>query len=175
MSPGAAGELVSVIVPAFNAAAHLGQTLDQIRRQSHERIEVIVVDDGSEPPLILRDHPGVRLIRCDSAGGPAAARNLGLQHASGEVIGWCDSDDIFAPDRLAIAQELHRRADLVARTRSLFEAVGPIRRVHPIVPLNRLRGRFVMEGERGSVEVFFTLSPETTPKVQQVRMRRVGG
>jgi len=67
----------------------------------------------------------------------------------------------------------NRESDLIASARALFEDVGPIVRVGEMTPMNQLRGTFVLECERGNVEVFFTLSPETVPLVQQARLRRV--
>jgi glycosyltransferase involved in cell wall biosynthesis len=105
MSPGASGELVSVIVPAFNAAAYLGQTLDQIRRQSHERIEVIVVDDGSSDAtatiaqgFVERDRR-FRLLR-QSNHGVAHARNRAIEAARGRFIAPCDGDDLWTENKL---------------------------------------------------------------------------
>lgn len=67
----------------------------------------------------------------------------------------------------------NRLSDLVDRTRRLYEAAGEIVRVGAIEPLNQLRGSFALEGERKNVEVFFTLTPEKEPLIQQVRMRTV--
>ena len=65
----------------------------------------------------------------------------------------------------------NRTADLAARDRALFEQAGAIRAVGPVEPLNQLRGTFVLEGEHRDIEVFFTLSPETSPAIQEVRTR----
>jgi hypothetical protein len=64
----------------------------------------------------------------------------------------------------------NRLSDVVERTRQLYDEVGSIERVGEIQPLNQLRGTFVLEGERKNIEVFFTLSPEKEPLIQQVRM-----
>ncbi|MGD8727076.1 MAG: serine hydrolase domain-containing protein [Gemmatimonadales bacterium] len=66
-----------------------------------------------------------------------------------------------------------RPHDWVAHARGLLDAAGEILRVGDMVPLNRLRGTFVVECERTNIEIFFTLSPETVPLIQQVRMRSV--
>jgi CubicO group peptidase (beta-lactamase class C family) len=65
----------------------------------------------------------------------------------------------------------NRLSDLVERTRQLFDEAGPIEHVAEMQPLNQLRGTFVLEGERKNIEVFFTLTPEKEPLIQQVRMR----
>jgi CubicO group peptidase (beta-lactamase class C family) len=65
----------------------------------------------------------------------------------------------------------NRLSDVVERTRQIYDEAGPIEHVGEMQPLNQLRGTFVLEGERKSIEVFFTLSPEKEPLIQQVRMR----
>jgi CubicO group peptidase (beta-lactamase class C family) len=67
----------------------------------------------------------------------------------------------------------NRLRDLVQRTRQLFDESGEIKRVSEVRPLNQLRGTFVLEGERKNIEVFFTLTPEREPLIQQVRLRSV--
>jgi CubicO group peptidase (beta-lactamase class C family) len=66
-----------------------------------------------------------------------------------------------------------RVSDLVERTRQLFEEAGPIEHVGEMQPLNQLRGTFVLAGERKDIEIFFTLTPEKEPLIQQVQLRSV--
>jgi hypothetical protein len=66
-----------------------------------------------------------------------------------------------------------RPSDWLEGASQLFEEAGKILRVGDMVPLNQLRGSFVLECERQDIEVFFTLSPETVPLIQRVRLRRV--
>ncbi len=85
---------VSVIIPVFNGAATIGDTLSAVlsQRVSGGRVEVIVVDNGSTdgtPDLVSR--MPVRLLH-ESKRGPAAARNLGLRHASAPIIACVDAD-----------------------------------------------------------------------------------
>ncbi len=65
----------------------------------------------------------------------------------------------------------NRLKDLVERTKQLYEAAGAVGGLGEIVPLNQLRGTFVLEGEKKDIHVFFTLTPEKNPLIQQVRMR----
>lgn len=94
--------LVSVIIPAYNAAAFIAKTLASIRTQTYPRIEVLVVDDGSKDstPEIVREvsqkDTRIRLLQQSNA-GVAAARNLGIQHAKGEFIAPIDADDLWHP------------------------------------------------------------------------------
>ncbi|HWG35413.1 MAG TPA: glycosyltransferase family 2 protein [Gemmatimonadaceae bacterium] len=89
--------LVSVVIPTFNRARILRRAIDSALAQSYERLEVIVVDDGStdETPDVLRDlGPRVRAIRQTNA-GPAVARNTAIAHARGELVAFLDSDDTW--------------------------------------------------------------------------------
>ena len=84
--------LVSIIVPAYNAAATLAECLHACLSQTHESMEVIVVDDGStdDTQAIIKTFP-VRYVRQENR-GPAAARNRGVGIARGDVIAFTDAD-----------------------------------------------------------------------------------
>jgi len=87
---------VSVIVPAFNASATIGQTLEALSRQDCSQVfEVIVVDDGSDDDTakIVGSFASVKYVHQDNA-GPACARNHGAKLAQGEYLAFTDSDCI---------------------------------------------------------------------------------
>jgi len=95
----------SIIMPAYNDEEYIGQAVESVLNQTYQSFELIVIDDGSTdntPAAIsrFREHPRVKII-CQKNGGTAAARNTGLRLASGEYIGFLDSDDFYTPDRLA--------------------------------------------------------------------------
>ena len=94
---------VSVIIPAFNAAATIGGTLDALAAQDHPSpFETIVVDDGSTDATadIVRRYPAVRCVHQTNA-GPASARNHGARLARGEFLCFTDSDCVPHPDWIA--------------------------------------------------------------------------
>jgi glycosyltransferase involved in cell wall biosynthesis len=97
--------LVSVIVPAFNAAEHIRETLNSVLAQTYEKIEVIVVDDGSSDAtttiveeFVTRDSR-FQLIRQSNA-GVGAARNAAIRNARGKYIAPLDADDLWFPEKL---------------------------------------------------------------------------
>jgi hypothetical protein len=97
--------LVSVVVPAFNAAATLERTLHSIAEQTYAELEIIIVDDGSTDETAAlarafcsRDDRG-RLIRQPNA-GVAAARNTGIKVARGEWLAPIDADDLWHPSKI---------------------------------------------------------------------------
>jgi glycosyltransferase involved in cell wall biosynthesis len=95
---------ISVVIPTFNRAATLPRAIDSVLGQTHGDVELIVVDDGSTDgtAAVLERYAG-RLIAVRLAvnGGGNAARNRGIQCASGEIICFLDSDDEFLPHKLA--------------------------------------------------------------------------
>lgn len=93
---------VSVVIPAFNAAAYLGEALESTLGQTYQPIEVIVVDDGSEDetPQVAAAYAGKVTYLRKQRGGPASARNAGIRVASGEWIAFLDADDVWMPNLL---------------------------------------------------------------------------
>ena len=93
---------VSVIVPTYNNASLLPETLDTILAQSFADVELIIVDDGSTDDtaaLIRRRYPQANYVAQPNR-GPAAARNAGAGLAGGEFIAFCDHDDLWQSDHL---------------------------------------------------------------------------
>jgi glycosyltransferase involved in cell wall biosynthesis len=103
--------LFSVVVPTYGRPGYLAECLASILQQTVEDFEVIVVDDASPEPVELPvEDTRVRLLRRDTNGGPAAARNTGMTVATGTYLAFCDDDDLFAPQRLQLAVEGLERA-----------------------------------------------------------------
>jgi cellulose synthase/poly-beta-1,6-N-acetylglucosamine synthase-like glycosyltransferase len=97
--------LVSIIIPAFNAAGHVRTALQSVFAQSFTDYEVILINDGSPDTVQLEQaiQPYVSRITylTRQNGGPSAARNLGIRHARGEWLAFLDSDDTWLPNYLA--------------------------------------------------------------------------
>ena len=98
---------LSVVLPTYNGAAYLRQTLDSIGAQGDDGLEVIVVDDGStdETPAIARsyeDRLPLRLVVQDHGGNWVASTNAGLAMATGTFLSLLHQDDTWAPGRLAV-------------------------------------------------------------------------
>jgi glycosyltransferase involved in cell wall biosynthesis len=98
--------LVSVVVPAFNAAKTISETLRSISQQTYSTLEIVVVDDGStdETAAIARRHgeadPRMRVVS-KSNGGVASARNAGIGCTKGPFVAFIDADDIWHPTKIA--------------------------------------------------------------------------
>lgn len=95
---------VAVVIPTHNRPGDLRSALASVMQQTSPVDEIIVVDDGSDEPVVLADQPSQGptqiLIRNAIALGPSAARNLGAATASTEVIAFLDDDDRWHSDKL---------------------------------------------------------------------------
>src|SRR6187455_2532028 len=93
---------VSVIIPAYNAANFICDTVDSALAQTHRDLEVIVVNDGSTDDTLARlETFGSRIRVLDLVnGGVARARNTGVSNAAGSWIAFLDADDLWAPEKL---------------------------------------------------------------------------
>lgn len=100
--------LVSILVPAYNAAPWIAETLASALGQTHPRCEIIVVDDGSRDDTLARAravadaHPDRLRIVSQANAGASAARNHALRLARGEFIQYLDADDLLSPRKIEL-------------------------------------------------------------------------
>lgn len=100
-------ETISVIVPVYNTAPYLPECIGSICRQTHENLEIFLIDDGSTDGSgeicedFARRDSRIRVIHQENR-GLSAARNRGLDAARGQYISFVDSDDALAPEMLAL-------------------------------------------------------------------------
>ncbi|KKK87978.1 hypothetical protein LCGC14_2747820, partial [marine sediment metagenome] len=105
-----ADEQVSIVMPVFNGAGTIGAAIRSVLAQSHDRWELLIVDDAStddtreilEGLLEQVGDDRIRLIRQAHNGGVSAARNAALAQARGAIIAYLDCDDLWDPDYLAV-------------------------------------------------------------------------
>ncbi|MFB8387030.1 glycosyltransferase [Microbacterium sp. NPDC055910] len=94
--------MMSIIIPAYNAAETLGRQLEALARQASAPREILVCDNGSTDRTVdvvrtmAERYPEIRLVDASSRRGPGAARNIGVSESGGEWIAFCDADDIVA-------------------------------------------------------------------------------
>lgn len=106
--------LVSIVTPAYRAARFIAETIRSVQAQTYRDFEMLVVDDCSpdETAAIVEsfavNDPRIRLLRQQTNGGPAAARNRALAEARGRWIAFLDSDDAWLPEKLEKQLAFHR-------------------------------------------------------------------
>lgn len=131
----------SIVIPCYNAARFVGESIRSSLAQTDGDLEVLVVDDGStdgsaEVVAALSDDTRVRLIRQTNQ-GVGAARNAGLAAARGEFINFLDADDLLEPEKLALQGRLlieNPELGLVLCNGRVIDADGQITAEHLIVP-----------------------------------------
>lgn len=107
-------DLISIVVPVYNAAAYLAETITMVIRQTYPEWELLLVDDCStdESAEVIRRTVSeytasdpqikdrIRLIRKEKNEGAALARNTGIREAKGRYLAFLDADDVWLPDKL---------------------------------------------------------------------------
>lgn len=100
-------ELVSIVVPVYNAGAYIRETISMVQAQTYGNWELLLVDDGSGDDsrqriseCMDRGDGRIRLISKAQNEGAARARNTGIEAAKGRYIAFLDADDLWMPDKL---------------------------------------------------------------------------
>jgi glycosyltransferase involved in cell wall biosynthesis len=114
---------VSVIIPTYNRAHVIGRSIQSALDQTYRDFEILVVDDGSTDDTLdavkpFFQHAQVKYLRHEWNKGHQAARNTGIKNASGEYIGFLDSDDVWIPKKieLQLAAMAERRPNCIGLT-----------------------------------------------------------
>jgi acetyltransferase-like isoleucine patch superfamily enzyme len=99
-------ELVSIITPAYNSAKFIGQMIESIQTQTYTNWELLITDDYSSDNTTdiilpyLQNDSRIKLFKLTKNSGAAIARNNSIKEAKGRFIAFCDSDDIWKPEKL---------------------------------------------------------------------------
>lgn len=94
--------LVSVVIPTYNRAGLIAQSIRSALAQTHRNLEIIVVDDGSTDntkEVVASFGPSIQYFYKANS-GPSPTRNLGIQKAKGEYVAFLDSDDLWEPTKI---------------------------------------------------------------------------
>lgn len=134
--------LVSIVIPVYNGADYLNETIESALAQTYEPIEVIVVNDGSTDAgatAAIAKQFGDRIRYFEKEnGGVSTALNLGIEKMRGEWFSWLSHDDLYTPEKIAHQIKLLNRMDSTQKTilscgTDLIDEVGR--------PIQRLRKR----------------------------------
>ncbi|MBB5375942.1 glycosyltransferase involved in cell wall biosynthesis [Deinococcus metalli] len=163
-----------MIVPAYNAAAYLPDALRSVLRQTHQDVEVIVVNDGSTDDTAellgawQRRDMRVRAVHQPNRGLPAA-RNAGLNVARGEYVAFLDADDVIHPEKLErqlAYLTAHPAADLVYSDYVTADADLHLL-TEEVIGVKRLPLR--------EAYAFTNVFPVMSPLLRRTLVERVGG
>lgn len=98
---------VSIIMPYYNAAAYIFETVDSIINQTYKYWELIIIDDCSPAPetsevldRVASLDSRIKILKAEKNGGAGATRNIGIKAAVGRYLAFCDSDDWWYPTKL---------------------------------------------------------------------------
>jgi glycosyltransferase involved in cell wall biosynthesis len=135
---------VSVVIPTYNRADLIGQTLDSVFGQTRRADQVVVVDDGSEDDTrrVLEEWEPRILYRRIRHAGASAARNAGLEIARGAYVAFLDSDDLWETrflERMVAVLDSAPAAGFAYCDYATFDGRGIVRRAY-LPPRHKLRG-----------------------------------
>ncbi len=104
--------LISVIIPTFNRADYIAEAVNSVFSQTYKSFELIIIDDGSTDHTrrLLQTIDGVFHYFWQDNRGIAAARNVGVDHATGNFLAFLDDDDIWLEDKLKIQMEIFNQS-----------------------------------------------------------------
>ena len=172
---GGDSNLVSVVMPAYNAAATLEASMRSVLEQSHAELELLVIDDcSSDDSLaiaqrIASQDSRVLVLHLDVNAGVAAARNAGIQAAGGDWIAFLDSDDRWHSEKL-LAQLEHMQRAGARVSYCAYQRVDEVGRVlSTVVPPARVDHAAMLKSNRiGNLTGIYHRSLDDT------RFQRVG-
>ena len=125
---------VTVIVPVYNGAEFLEETIRSIQNQTHRNWELLIVDDCSTDDTadlvskLASEDARIKFVQLESnCGGPAGPRNVGLSMAQGEFIAFCDADDLWSDNKI-------ERQLAVLRTEKVLVIGGGLQNFHGLKP-----------------------------------------
>jgi hypothetical protein len=172
---------ISVIIPLYNKAATIDRALASVLEQSHAANEIVVVDDGSHDEGIERiskfNDPRIRLIQQPNS-GVSAARNRGIDAATGDVLAFLDADDHWLPGHLraiAALADSHPHCDVFGTSYLIRTGHGADR--HPLI-----RACHFASGIGAAMPNYFAIASRSDPPfcsssvaVTKRAMQSVGG
>lgn len=114
--------IVSIVIPFYENVFWLKQAVNSVLAQTYKNYEIIVINDGSMEDLtaFLEKYEDKIVYKCKKNGGPASARNLGIEIATGKYIAFLDSDDLWYDKKLEMQIEFMENNDF-AWSHTLYE------------------------------------------------------
>lgn len=175
---------VSVVIPAYNAARFLAETVESLRQQTTPVHEIIIVDDGStdETEQVVQSLGDDIIYIWQANAGVSAARNRGISEATGEIIAFLDADDLWLPQKVEnqvrvflsnseVALVAADRAEIDARGDLLLDSLFKKQGLYEFFA--ELRGNSIPQALSRLVQVNFI--PTSSVMVRKSALAKVGG
>ena len=154
-------DLISVIIPVYNRETYLPDCMDAVFAQTHQNLQIILIDDGSTDGTAelcrqyAAEDPRVMFL-AGQHGGVSAARNLGLDAASGEYVFFVDSDDAIHPSLLeTLATAMGENNAQMGGTRVINVPQDQWRKVRALIKLHPAPGQTSFHPHEDTVHAVF--------------------
>ncbi len=155
--------MISVVIPLYNKEKQIACTLQSVFEQTFQNFEIVIVDDGSTDNSVEEvekfDDSRIRLIHQTNA-GVSAARNRGIEEASGELIAFLDADDVWMPEYLATQYGLYQKYPECSVYACNYEFRDSEGKVTPTI----IR-KLPFEGEDGILSNYFEVASCSHPPI----------
>ena len=172
--------MISVVIPLYNKEKQIACTLQSVFEQTFQNFEIVIVDDGSTDNSVEEvekfDDFRIRLIHQTNA-GVSAARNRGIEEASGELIAFLDADDVWMPEYLATQYGLYQKYPECSVYACNYEFRDSEGKVTPTI----IR-KLPFEGEDGILSNYFEVASCSHPPicsisimVKKMAIQAIGG
>lgn len=172
--------MISVVIPLYNKEKQIACTLQSVFEQTFQNFEIVIVDDGSTDNSVEEvekfDDSRIRLIHQTNA-GVSAARNRGIEEASGELIAFLDADDVWMPEYLATQYGLYQKYPECSAYACNYEFRDSEGKVTPTI----IR-KLPFEGEDGILSNYFEVASCSHPPicsisimVKKMAIQAIGG
>jgi glycosyltransferase involved in cell wall biosynthesis len=126
--------LISIVIPTFNRVHYLKQAIMSIQKQTYGNIQILVIDDNSEDEtrqmVFGLNDKRIAYLNNGSVKNVSTLRNIGIHHSNGDLIGFCDDDDLWEPWKLEKNLKVLQKYDLVCSNAIEINNTGEIERSH---------------------------------------------
>lgn len=171
--------LVSIIMPTYNCGKFIGETIESIQKQTYQNWEIVIVDDCSTDDTkdivsrYIQSDNRIKYFCLDKNSGAAVARTKSMELANGEYIAFCDSDDLWMPNKLE-KQLAFMESNGYAFTCTAYEQIDELGN-----PLNRIiktiqktdYNRLLLDCPVGNSTVMYSVKKMGKFKVPNIRKR----
>jgi glycosyltransferase involved in cell wall biosynthesis len=140
-------KVITIIIPFYNRIPELLKTVESVKKQSYKNLEVLLINDCSKEDISavkesIKEDKRFKILNLEKNSGPAKARNLGIEKATGEYLAFLDSDDEFLPEKI---MEQYIQMFLTGYDVSHTSYIRRSKRKDETINIGKLTGRVIPE------------------------------